>query len=160
MTCLDLWLRGSQHATHKIQGTGTCWSAHAHTLHLPLKQLEKMAAQDRLPPKWWLQLTFSYFFLRTPHLTGCQVNEQIWQRQLLHLSTIRLTGVPSEVDFYEVHFWESCLVLECSFVGEEMSAFVCLVSFYCYRRDNITTIISKIQSHKRANSRLQYINKW
>lgn len=69
-------------------------------------------------------------------------------------------GVPTKVDFYEVQFWQPCLVLECSFVGEEKSAFVCLVSFYCYRRDNIATIISKVQSHKRANSRLQYINKW
>lgn len=67
--------------------------------------------------------------------------------------------VPTKEDFYEVQFWQPCLVLECSFVGEEKSAFVCLVSFYCYRRDNIATIISKVQSHKRANSRLQYINK-
>lgn len=69
-------------------------------------------------------------------------------------------GVPTKVDFYEVQFWQPCLVLECSFVGEEKSAFLYIVSFYCYRRDNIATIISKVQSHKAANSRLQYINKW
>lgn len=69
-------------------------------------------------------------------------------------------GVPTKVDFYEVQFWQPCLVLECSFVGEERSAFLYIVSFYCYRRDNIATIISKVQSHKTANSRLQYINKW
>lgn len=67
---------------------------------------------------------------------------------------------PQRLIFYEVQFWQPCLVLEYSLVGEEKSAFVYLVSFYCYGRDNIATIISKVQSHKRANSRLQYINKW
>lgn len=27
-------------------------------------------------------------------------------------------GVPTKVDFYEVQFWQPCLVLECSFVGK------------------------------------------
>lgn len=76
------------------------------------------------------------------------IHHQAWQ------------GVPTKVDFYEVQFWQPCLVLECSFVGEEKSAFVYLVSFYCYGRDNIAIIISKVQSQKRANSRLQYIKKW
>lgn len=68
-------------------------------------------------------------------------------------------GVPTKVDFYEVQCCWPCLALECSFVGEEKSAFVYLI-FYCYRRGNIATIISKVQSHKTANSRSQYVNKW
>lgn len=159
MTWLDLWLRGSQHRTHQIQGAGTCWSSHAHTPHLPLKKLERMAAQAatkattaaHIQPLffWELLIWQAVRWMNRSSRDSCSTYPPSgWQ------------GVPTKVDFYEVQFWQPCLVFECSFVGEEKSAFVCLVSFYCYRRDNIATIMSKVQSHKRANSRLQYINKW
>lgn len=161
MTWLDLQLRGSQqHPTHQVQGAGTCWSS-LHTPH---------TYPSNIWTKWQLR-------------TGCCQSDDhsslsatfFWE--LLIWRAVRWMnrsgrdscstyppsgwqGVPTKVDFYEVQFWQPCLVLECSFVGEERSAFFYLVSFYCYRRDNIATIISKVQSHKAANSRLQYINKW
>lgn len=159
LTWLDPWLREPAPHTQNPGHWHLLWSSHAHTSHLPLKELEKTAAQDRLTPKWWPQLTFSHFFSENSS-SDCQVNEQIQQRQLLHSPTIRLTRSPLKGWF----LWSTFLTAIFSpwklLCGREKSAFVYFVSFYCYRRDNITTIISKAQSHKRANSRLKYINKW
>lgn len=118
LTWLDPWLREPAPHTQNPGHWHLLWSSHAHTSHLPLKELEKTAAQDRLAPKWWPQLTFSHFFLRTPHLTVRWMNRSSRDSCSTHPPS-DWQGVPSKVDFYEVHFWQPYLVLESSFVGEK-----------------------------------------
>lgn len=159
-TCKALfWLgwthgSGSQHPTHKMQG-------HWHLLKFSCTHftLTPETAGENSSSGHQSAAHIQWLFSENSS-SDCQVNEQIQQRQLLLSPTIRLTRSPLKGWFLWSTFLTAMFSPWMVLCGREKSAFVHSVSFYCYRRDNIATIISKVQSHKRANSRLKYINKW